>query len=100
MTKSRARFPQRVRALVWQTWCGKVYSHKCTIAWCNSTMEILGAWHVAHVTSVISGGTDAIDNLRPVCGACNLSMGTQNLIDFEKHFAPSDTCTLCRCSVS
>jgi 5-methylcytosine-specific restriction endonuclease McrA len=37
---------------------------------------------VGHVLSENNGGTHEINNLRPICGACNHSMGSENMIDF------------------
>ena len=37
---------------------------------------------MGHVISEKNGGTHEINNLRPICFACNHSMGTENMIDF------------------
>ena len=34
---------------------------------------------VGHVLSEKNGGTHEINNLRPICGACNHSMGYENI---------------------
>lgn len=40
-----------------------------------------------HVVAEALGGQSTIENLRPICKDCNLSMGTKNLFEFkEKHF--------------
>jgi hypothetical protein len=39
-------------------------------------------FEVGHVISEKSGGTHEINNLRPICFACNHSMGSENMIDF------------------
>jgi 5-methylcytosine-specific restriction endonuclease McrA len=39
-------------------------------------------FEVGHVISEKNGGTHEINNLRPICFACNHSMGTENMIDF------------------
>ena len=48
-------------------------------------------FHCGHVIAEAHGGTTTVDNLRPICAQCNLSMGTQNLFEFKaKHF-PSES---------
>jgi 5-methylcytosine-specific restriction endonuclease McrA len=45
-----------------------------------------------HIIAVTNGGSDNLDNLAPVCGTCNKSMGTQNLQDFKTvYFLPSSS---------
>lgn len=39
-----------------------------------------------HVRSRARGGTDKIDNLRPVCGWCDESLGTRDLEEFQKAY--------------
>ena len=42
--------------------------------------------HVAHVVAVANGGSNHVDNLRPCCSNCNLSMGIRNLEEFRREF--------------
>lgn len=37
-----------------------------------------------HVVSRYNGGEDIIDNLVPICGSCNSSMGSINMDSFIK----------------
>jgi hypothetical protein len=37
---------------------------------------------VAHVIPKAKGGQNTVENLRPLCGSCNSSMGTRNLNSF------------------
>ncbi|MDE2095886.1 MAG: HNH endonuclease [Patescibacteria group bacterium] len=39
-------------------------------------------WECGHIVSVKNGGSDAVDNLRPVCKKCNGSMGEENMFEF------------------
>jgi hypothetical protein len=39
-------------------------------------------FHSAHIIPKSKGGDSNIENLRPICSLCNLSMGNKNLIDF------------------
>ena len=41
-------------------------------------------FEVGHVVSVHDNGDLSIENLRPICGLCNRSMGTMNMVEFIK----------------
>jgi len=43
-------------------------------------------FHCGHIVSHANGGSMHIDNLRPICASCNLSMGTQNMNEFRQQF--------------
>jgi len=51
-------------------------------------LHITKSWHCGHVIAEHNGGLLEVENLRPVCGSCNSSMGTQNLYDYmEKYYS-------------
>ena len=35
-----------------------------------------------HVKAKTNGGKNSVENLRPICGICNKSMGTNHMYDF------------------
>ena len=43
----------------------------------------MNSFHCGHVISEADGGPTTVDNLRPVCATCNLSMRTQNMEKFK-----------------
>lgn len=67
---------------VWQS----VYSDfeaKCLM--CNKNeikLSDRSTWEVSHVIPFSAGGSDELDNLRPLCRACNRSMGSRS---FKEH---------------
>jgi len=71
------------RMTVWNTWqaggaeAGSGPCHVCGRAILQQDFEC------GHVVSVAHGGTNSIDNLRPLCRTCNRSMGTMCLDDFK-----------------
>jgi hypothetical protein len=75
----RRPIPKNVRMEVWTTWFGKVWEGRCIV--CKHPIDCTD-FHVGHVVAQARGGTDHIDNLRPVCAPCNNSMGTQNLDEY------------------
>ena len=78
-----SKVPLPSRRLVWKTYFGDVWSHPCYC--CNKVMlEALGSWHRAHVKSKCTGGSDHLNNLRPICAQCNSEMRTSNLYKFKK----------------
>lgn len=43
--------------------------------------------HMGHIIPEYLGGETTLNNLKAVCAGCNLSMGTQNLLEYKKkHF--------------
>ena len=55
---------------------------KCTC--CNSSTIGMRNFDCGHVESVYSGGKTNVDNLRPICGNCNSSMGKKNMDVFKR----------------
>ncbi len=81
----RKALPKKVREMVWTTYIGKDDgTSKCMC--CKKTDIDQMNFHCGHVISANDGGSDKIDNLRPICALCNLSMGTQNMDDFIKKY--------------
>ena len=83
-TKSR-NLPLRIRQMVWNTYIGKEeVSAKCV---CCRDNDILNTQFVCgHVQARAEGGSDQINNLRPICAACNANMGTLNMNDFTTEY--------------
>ena len=75
--------PKVVKDLSWNKWVGEdIARTKCM---CCGLNEIrMNSFHCGHVLAVANGGKTSIENLRPICSACNLSMGTENMEDFKK----------------
>ena len=74
----RPKFSASFRALVWNTYIGEERgTFKCM---CGSTVSQLN-FECGHVISRALGGSNTLENLRPVCGRCNKSMGTTSLFD-------------------
>ena len=71
--------PKRIRELVWTTHNGETFSNKCYVSWCNNKLNVFN-FQVGHDIPESKGGTIDIDNLKPICGNCNLSMGNKYTI--------------------
>lgn len=72
----KQRIPPEMRKQVWTHYFGSATSGKCYC--CNDYLPSRG-WHCSHVISEDKGGVISLDNLRPCCAGCNLSMGNCNL---------------------
>ncbi len=84
----RKSISQALRLAVWRTYCGDAIEHKCLC--CDTLMmhHIEGShdWECGHVLSVADGGDTILSNLRPICVACNRSMGKTHMDEFKKKF--------------
>jgi uncharacterized CHY-type Zn-finger protein len=79
--KKKQSIPKQVRVIVWNHYIGEdIIKHKCLC--CKKVTITNTNFDVGHVLSEKNGGTHEINNLRPICGACNHSMGSENMIDF------------------
>ena len=79
--KRKQSIPKNVRIIIWNHYIGEdIIKHRCLcckkVVICNTNFD------VGHVISEKNGGTHEINNLRPICFACNHSMGTENMIEF------------------
>jgi hypothetical protein len=76
---------KKIKIDVWNTYVDQnVIKHRCLCckkAWIENTN-----FHCGHVISENNGGTLEISNLRPICAACNYSMGTENMQEFIKKY--------------
>lgn len=80
---------KKLREEVWLKHFGKKFSSKCPIQWCTREISVF-AFEVGHNIPESKGGKTTIDNLIPICGECNRSMGDRYTIDeFSREFAAS-----------
>ena len=89
--------PKRIRELVWTTHNTEVFSNKCYVSWCDNIINVFN-FQVGHDIPESKGGTLDIDNLKPICGNCNLSMSNNysikewsNLIKINKNISNNNT---------
>ena len=84
----RKAIPKAVKTSVWNKYIetddpNKLIG-KCFVG-CGSEITIAN-FEAGHVTAYSKGGSDKVDNLRPICGTCNKSMGTMNLLEFKETY--------------
>ena len=79
--KKKQSIPKNVRIIIWNHYIGEdIIKHRCLC--CKKALISNTNFEVGHVISEKNGGTHEINNLRPICFACNHSMGTENMIEF------------------
>jgi hypothetical protein len=79
----KASIPLKLKTDVWNKYIGRekgVAPCYC----CRITEMDKNHFHCGHVIAEANGGTTSIDNLRPICGPCNLSMKTENMHEYMK----------------
>ena len=86
-TEPRKAIPKKIRGEAWKIQFGDSLKGSCFC--CKKLLDVFEDWHAGHIISHSSGGTDTADNLRPVCGSCNLSMGTENMDAFKSRCYPA-----------
>jgi hypothetical protein len=74
--------PKVMKDLCWSKYVGDTLGKtKCM---CCETNEIkMNDFQCGHVIAEANGGMITVDNLRPICKACNVSMGIENLNEFK-----------------
>lgn len=77
--------PKMLRKKVWSTYNKNAKSAVCYCCELNK-FDYMDPWECGHVISEHNGGTLNIDNLRPICGSCNKSMGIQDMNEYKKKY--------------
>ena len=80
----KKKIPKAIREQVWVNIIGKKYESKCYISWCENMMDTFN-FHVGHDIPESKGGTLDINNLKPICARCNLSMAANYTITEWDH---------------
>ena len=84
--KKRKSFTPYERRQVWNQWIGQfhlIYESPCFIGACGNKIY-RDSFHMGHVVALAKGGSNHVDNLRPICETCNKTMGVENLYDFKE----------------
>lgn len=98
----KKKIPKALREQCWITNFGKVFEHSCYIPWCKNQINVFD-FHVGHDKPESKGGTLDIQNLKPICARCNLSMSDnytiQEWINLSDNQSKKCNCwVVCRCN--
>ncbi len=80
--------PKKVKDDAWAKHVGNKSDAFCIC--CRTTTITTFDFHAGHVIAESNGGPTTVENLRPVCSACNLSMGTRNMTEFIATHYPAN----------
>lgn len=75
--------PKPVRSAVWRNWSKDSIDSTCFCCMNPITIE---NWEAGHILAESNGGPTVVENLRPICGSCNKSMGATNMYDFIREY--------------
>jgi hypothetical protein len=78
----RVAISKALRDAVFSKYCPDYNNAYCYVG-CGEKITPFN-FECGHVTSCFEGGPTILENLRPICGRCNRSMGAKNLNDFIK----------------
>jgi 5-methylcytosine-specific restriction endonuclease McrA len=82
---TKKSIPKSLKKLCWDKWIGPQKGiSQCLCCKHQNIRQI--EFHCGHVVAEKSGGQTVVDNLRPICAQCNLSMGTMDMFEFQKKY--------------
>lgn len=80
MSAKKQKIPATVRNAVWLKYIGDKSESKCYC--CKLETITRGSFQCGHIVAEKNGGKVTLENLRPICGLCNTSMGTRDMNEF------------------
>jgi hypothetical protein len=83
MRNKKKTISKKLKEEVWIKHFGETFSAKCPISWCSHKITVF-CFDAGHNIPESKGGRTAIDNLIPICGECNRSMGDRfTILEFS-----------------
>jgi len=79
--KKKETIPKIVKNNVWHTYIGRSITECECLLGCGDMISQIH-FDCGHVVAEAKGGKVTVENLRPICGTCNKSMGTNNMLEF------------------
>lgn len=80
----KEKIPKCVRNSVWRLYFKNKITGLCQC--CKIEKISYASFHSGHIKSEKLGGSTSLENLRPVCMMCNLSMGQMDMNEFIKKY--------------
>jgi len=91
MKNKKKTISKKLKEEVWIKHFGEIFSAKCPISWCSHKITVF-CFDAGHNIPESKGGRTAIDNLIPICGECNRSMGDRyTIVEFSAIHEASKT---------
>ena len=76
----KKKIPVALREQVWIKQMGRAFEGKCSTTWCQNRITVFD-FQSGHNIPESKGGPTNLENLVPLCGRCNLSMGNEYTFD-------------------
>ena len=76
----KQHIPAALKQAIWNKYNGVLFEAKCHVSWCKNIITPF-TFEAGHNIPESKGGPTSIDNLIPICHACNRSMGDRFTID-------------------
>ena len=92
----KANIPKAIREQCWIQTMGKNFENECYIPWCKNIINVFD-FHVGHDVPESEGGTLDINNIKPICARCNLSMSDNYTIQEWVTFSKPKKKKCCNC---
>ena len=85
----KKKIPKKVKDDSWDTYIGKEIAVAPCLC-CRTTNIGAKDFIAGHIISEFNGGLITVDNIVPICSACNLSMGSKNMELWIKEYYPNN----------
>ena len=82
--KSKEKIPVSVKNTLWSLHFPNVLEGKCKC--CQTETITRNNFDCGHIISEKNGGEIKLENLKPICRACNSSMGVMNMNEYMKKY--------------
>ena len=85
----KKRIPKQIKVEVWNKYIGE--QHGSSFCFCCRKEKITPhTFQAGHFIAESKGGPTTLTNLRPICGGCNQSMGTENMRTYIETYYPEN----------
>jgi hypothetical protein len=81
----KKKIPKSLRSKCWNEYIGESNAMSYCICCGNNIIKML-EFECGHIIAERNGGSLDLQNLLPICGTCNRSMGTQNMEDYVEQY--------------
>jgi hypothetical protein len=88
-TYKKTQIPKALKKMVWNLYVGSNVAETACLC-CQQEKITMLQFHCGHVIPECKLGFNTPENLRPICGPCNMSMGTQDMREFIKKYFQRD----------
>lgn len=81
-SRKKKTIPKSIKEKIWHKYVGKDKTEaNCLV--CKEEKISIMSFHAGHVVAEVNGGETAVENLRPICGRCNLQMGSMDMNEYS-----------------